>query len=538
MASNVTVELEGEPLKKVSLKTTPAMSLKSIVDAACTKLKLPSPDSFSLKYQRNMLDLSLSVRFANLPAGAKLFLVKGRTPGGGGLMVLLLGVNLTMKTAPAPGATSPFKIGKPKPDIFLMPAVVLMNKEFKEHHVKGYGFTHWELLSCVFCTAPLKKTLADMEELLKEAPKSATPTPEVPRADPTTSQTRSSPFGFCIEPVDKEPEPSKSIAPAIQTPAVVAPKVVSAALSSAPVTLKEDITSPVEEADRGVKLFRPTANDIGPQSIELPDSFFELTPNELKMMIKLHNSRSKALEDAPLMTKAMRDREEQLRKSKYPKVGNLSMSSWYINPLMMQTMIRVKFPNRLVLQATFLSDETKILQVNSPLYTTPPLENLKDLKQTMWTGKLAPASLVYLRWEEDEAGEPFLKDELLDKSEEIPKVDIDISMVEQALWTMKGDTKMGEVPVEASSKVVKREPERQSLRLVAKDKNVPLMTRLKASLELQKFPRYSRPNAVHNRCIESGKTRGYISAFKLSKIVFRDKALSGELPGVRKSTWG
>ena len=77
MASNVTVELEGEPYKRTSIKTTPAMSLKTIRDNACEKLKLPLPDTFGLKYLKaNSLDLSLSVRYANLPAGAKLVLIK------------------------------------------------------------------------------------------------------------------------------------------------------------------------------------------------------------------------------------------------------------------------------------------------------------------------------------------------------------------------------------------------------------------------------------------------------------------------------
>ncbi|KAJ3007189.1 UNVERIFIED_CONTAM: 40S ribosomal protein mrp2, mitochondrial [Siphonaria sp. JEL0065] len=85
--------------------------------------------------------------------------------------------------------------------------------------------------------------------------------------------------------------------------------------------------------------------------------------------------------------------------------------------------------------------------------------------------------------------------------------------------------------------IAHNEPQREALKLVFRDKSLPLMVRLKAQLELQKFPRHTRPVAVHNKCTESGKTRGYISEFKLSKILFREKALAGELPGVRKSTW-
>ncbi|KAJ3406339.1 40S ribosomal protein mrp2, mitochondrial, partial [Chytridiales sp. JEL 0842] len=83
--------------------------------------------------------------------------------------------------------------------------------------------------------------------------------------------------------------------------------------------------------------------------------------------------------------------------------------------------------------------------------------------------------------------------------------------------------------------ISEKEPQVQALRLVIKDKQLPLIVRLKAQLELQKFPRQMRSVGVHSRCVESGKSRGYISHFKLSKIVFREKALAGELPGVRKS---
>ncbi|KAJ3345268.1 40S ribosomal protein mrp2, mitochondrial [Entophlyctis luteolus] len=85
--------------------------------------------------------------------------------------------------------------------------------------------------------------------------------------------------------------------------------------------------------------------------------------------------------------------------------------------------------------------------------------------------------------------------------------------------------------------VAENEPQRAALKLVCKDKSLPLMVRIKAQLELQKFPRYTRPVAVSNACNESGKSGGMISEFKLSKILFREKALAGEIPGVRKASW-
>lgn len=40
-----------------------------------------------------------------------------------------------------------------------------------------------------------------------------------------------------------------------------------------------------------------------------------------------------------------------------------------------------------------------------------------------------------------------------------------------------------------------------------------------------------------NRCILCGRSRGYINRFKMCRICFRTKALSGELPGVKKVSW-
>jgi small subunit ribosomal protein S14 len=42
---------------------------------------------------------------------------------------------------------------------------------------------------------------------------------------------------------------------------------------------------------------------------------------------------------------------------------------------------------------------------------------------------------------------------------------------------------------------------------------------------------------VRNRCTVSGRARGYMRKFGVSRIVFREMALRGEIPGVRKASW-
>ncbi|MED4286216.1 30S ribosomal protein S14 [Priestia megaterium] len=55
--------------------------------------------------------------------------------------------------------------------------------------------------------------------------------------------------------------------------------------------------------------------------------------------------------------------------------------------------------------------------------------------------------------------------------------------------------------------------------------------------ELWKLPRDSSPTRLHNRCEVTGRPRGYLRKFKLSRITFRELAHKGKLPGVKKSSW-
>jgi small subunit ribosomal protein S14 len=56
-------------------------------------------------------------------------------------------------------------------------------------------------------------------------------------------------------------------------------------------------------------------------------------------------------------------------------------------------------------------------------------------------------------------------------------------------------------------------------------------------LGLQKLPRNANPTRLHNRCNVSGRPRGYLRKFGLSRIAFRDMALEGKIPGVVKASW-
>jgi len=54
---------------------------------------------------------------------------------------------------------------------------------------------------------------------------------------------------------------------------------------------------------------------------------------------------------------------------------------------------------------------------------------------------------------------------------------------------------------------------------------------------LDKLPKNASPVRLKNRCQLTGRPKGYIRYFGVSRIVFRDMALNGLIPGVKKASW-
>jgi small subunit ribosomal protein S14 len=54
---------------------------------------------------------------------------------------------------------------------------------------------------------------------------------------------------------------------------------------------------------------------------------------------------------------------------------------------------------------------------------------------------------------------------------------------------------------------------------------------------LDKLPKNASPVRMHNRCKLTGRPRGYMRTFGISRVLFRKLALDGKIPGVTKSSW-
>jgi len=78
---------------------------------------------------------------------------------------------------------------------------------------------------------------------------------------------------------------------------------------------------------------------------------------------------------------------------------------------------------------------------------------------------------------------------------------------------------------------------RQSLKQQAADINLSEEERQNARTALNKMPRDSSPVRLRNRCQLTGRARGFLRKFKVSRLTFREMASNGLIPGVTKSSW-
>lgn len=88
----------------------------------------------------------------------------------------------------------------------------------------------------------------------------------------------------------------------------------------------------------------------------------------------------------------------------------------------------------------------------------------------------------------------------------------------------------------ARKSLIAREKKRQ--RMV--DKYAELRKQLKEEGrwdELDKLPRNSNPIRLHNRCLLTGRPKGYMRQFGICRVKFREMALNGKIPGVTKASW-
>lgn len=78
---------------------------------------------------------------------------------------------------------------------------------------------------------------------------------------------------------------------------------------------------------------------------------------------------------------------------------------------------------------------------------------------------------------------------------------------------------------------------RARLKTLVADQSRPVEERFKATLKLAELPRNSSATRLHNRCQLTGRPHAYYRKLKLSRIMLRDLASFGQIPGMVKSSW-
>ncbi len=85
--------------------------------------------------------------------------------------------------------------------------------------------------------------------------------------------------------------------------------------------------------------------------------------------------------------------------------------------------------------------------------------------------------------------------------------------------------------------IQKYKSKRDNLKTKIKDKNLPLEERISLQNKLNDLPRNGSAIRHRNRCEITGRPRGNYRKFGLSRIKFRELSMTGDLPGVVKSSW-
>ena len=78
---------------------------------------------------------------------------------------------------------------------------------------------------------------------------------------------------------------------------------------------------------------------------------------------------------------------------------------------------------------------------------------------------------------------------------------------------------------------------RAALKAIIEDQSLPMEERFKATLKLAELPRNSSATRIHNRCQLTGRPHAYYRKLKLCRIMLRDLASMGQIPGMVKSSW-
>ncbi|CAO1410097.1 unnamed protein product [Diamesa tonsa] len=408
---------------KVEANTT----ILKILEVTCEKFNF-DPDMYDLKTQhKKSLDLSLMFRFSGIPNNSNLEMVECLKKRCDSL------ITICIQTEDGTRASSPFSSSTSLQEIISKlcpekgssdknPIVIYMRKEV---YGESLSTTTLKSLGLSSGSALLRLVNADPESLKTQANVSA----PLARKPKTTEEEENSQRSAQI--AHNSASASASSTPTIETfkapinvemaddsdvievpmevkkEIIVKEEIINLVNGDVPEIpleinvddIKEEVVKPTEAViikldDRGTIIFSLDSFDNSTSRTELPDSFFDLTETDVRHLYRELKSQVDNYESSPLLTKQLRQLEE---------------SKKILNQLSLYKMcsLRIKFPNRLVIQTRFATI-TKIEEVKEfvrsflvdpamefDLYVTPP-KTILEPELTLIEAQLVPSALIHI----------------------------------------------------------------------------------------------------------------------------------------------
>ncbi|XP_077643544.1 tether containing UBX domain for GLUT4 isoform X2 [Lonchura striata] len=428
--------------RRVTVRVGPGTVLLQVLEEVCRK-QGGSPGEYGLKFQRNVLDLSLQWRFARLPNNAKLEMVPISVRAGAGTTVrialqlddgsrlqdtflcqqtlweLLNRFAKIRELMEQDGELSPVCIymrdeisGKDALEKTTLKSLGLIGGNAVIRVVmKKCSSSAWEEVvdATVPCNEPTVRRGSMEEAVDVPLPQANTFPKDLEHRDVAVS------LNSCTHKQDSikdshasleelwhspEPEPTQFVPsfgdgePLGDSPVAVPSSKLPTTFSSpgGPSKPKKSKSSQELRKEQEQLVEREPLichldllEQLPDGSEELPDEFFEVTVDDVrKRLAQLQNER-KRLEEAPLMTKSLKESQLKEKLERYPKV-----------------VVRVRFPDRHVLQGFFHPTETVV---------APPRIILNDESLTLFEAKLFPTAVIHFGSEECRAC--YLKSDLL-----------------------------------------------------------------------------------------------------------------------------
>ncbi|XP_045744196.1 tether containing UBX domain for GLUT4 isoform X1 [Mirounga angustirostris] len=432
--------------RRHTVKVTPSTVLLQVLEDTCRRQDF-NPSEYDLKFQRNVLDLSLQWRFANLPNNAKLEMVPiSRSREGPENMVriaLQLDDGSRLQDTFCSGQTlwevlSHFAQTRERLEqpCEASPACVYMRDEvtgrasLQATTLQSLGLTggsaiiRFAMKRC--SSAGVARSKAPGSPTVSLSADQAAGSPLLPLDSAGLSQgdvSHQDEAGIsgagCVDAqakqISKEPAPtpfvpfsgggqrlggSSGSARSLMSPSAKLPKSFSSPGGpSEPKKSRpgqEPRPEPEPPVDRDPVVCHPDLEELFQAwPAELPDEFFEVTVDDVRRRLAQLKSERKRLEEAPLVTRAFREAQMREKLERYPKV-----------------VLRVLFPDRYILQGFFRPNETVgdlrdfvRSHLGNPelpfyLFITPPKSVLDDPTLTLFQANLFPAALVHFGAEE------------------------------------------------------------------------------------------------------------------------------------------